>query len=40
LSGGSYYGPDGDKVSPSGETPNRGISFLRALDIVRSLCFA
>jgi DNA-binding NarL/FixJ family response regulator len=40
LSGGSYYGPDGDKVSPSGDTPNRGISFLRAVDIVRSLVFA
>lgn len=39
LSGGSYYGPDGDKASKSGETPNSGISFLRALDLVRSLVF-
>ena len=40
LSGGSYYGPDGDKASPADATPNRGISFLRALELVRSLSFA
>ncbi|MDP9338297.1 MAG: response regulator transcription factor [Acidobacteriota bacterium] len=40
LSGGSYFGPDGDKVPPSVATPNRGISFLRAVDIVRRLVYA
>jgi DNA-binding NarL/FixJ family response regulator len=40
LSGGSYYGPDGDKASPADAPPHRGISFLRALDIARSLRFA
>jgi DNA-binding NarL/FixJ family response regulator len=40
LSGGSYYGPDGDKVSAPSVAPNRGISFLRTLEFVWSLCFA
>jgi DNA-binding NarL/FixJ family response regulator len=36
LSGGSYYGPDGDKNPSPNDKTNRGISFLRALNIVWS----
>jgi DNA-binding NarL/FixJ family response regulator len=37
LGGGSYFGPDGDKLPPADGKRNPGISFMRALDIVLSL---
>jgi DNA-binding NarL/FixJ family response regulator len=40
LSGGSYYGPESDKNSPSGGNPSRGISFLRALEFMSSIVLA
>ena len=40
LKGGTYFGPQDEKNSAPKETPNRGISFVRALDIARRLAFA
>lgn len=40
LNGGSYFGSETDKGSPASETPNRSISLLRALDLIRNLVFA
>jgi DNA-binding NarL/FixJ family response regulator len=40
LKGGTYFGPQDEKTPASKETPNRGISFVRALDIARRLAFA
>lgn len=36
LKGGTFFGPEGENTPPAKDTPN-GISFLRALDVVRSL---
>jgi DNA-binding NarL/FixJ family response regulator len=37
LKGGTYFGAHSEKLSAAKETPNRGISFLRALELVRDL---
>jgi DNA-binding NarL/FixJ family response regulator len=40
LGGGSYFGSENDKPAPASGSPNRGISFLRALDILCSFVLA
>jgi DNA-binding NarL/FixJ family response regulator len=40
LKGGTYFGPQDEKTPGAKETPNRGISFLRALDVAKMFALA